>query len=723
MTNRSIVAKIIAGFLIVLLNSAALYYTYTRASTGQALELQRIITFTCCAQWLLYVVFVESLLVILIYHLIPRMTLHETHRAIQVLKQCAHRVFSEDKEMDQRYFLNAPDFLFLSNRLSRGNIHLFESDIVFNYRTFLPGMYGRLWEKRGVSNCSNGRTHPLSYLSHALSLTKAISYVLKCIGCLPELWQRFFIQLLFLVFGFCVLAVLHLCSLHPWVVLAVIGLVIVELRVIRCHLEGSEEYTPLDEQIMFDFNALLNYYPPRPPMKFTVSESKQKRKVVHMPSSTSPVSRERMPMHDDYPEEQQQQQPEMEGPEVHVPQSTMVVQERSGTEAVESPQTTPKRPTNHTHDWKYDELAISPSVRIYSALTGSAQKGSEQMYKGRDNWTRHEVAKIARSAEKMDRLYDKFTRKFRVISSTVHNLESTLSSVNSHVNGLGSSPSGKYSPVKHERTHSPGVSTRGGGYDTDDGEDEGGLEGLAGEGSESGVVEEEEEEGDDVAGEGGTGCLVAGGEHGSPKHRIQDGIVSDTECDVLQQEGSNDDRGSASIASPPKVHVLDTSRSEGNHFDLPYDHFNLMTDTPEQMMTCGDPVIKVAPKMLPLSVRASNAAKRQWRQQKKSLQIRRNLVLGNDGLEGVSIPDVDIYQAAEEVKPKRRRGRNKDTDKETSSPEKPDGALSPLTPDHQSVPVALLPPIITNTKTSKKKKEKKEKRKGQRVGKKVVPES
>ena len=655
--NVPIPFKVATTGVILVLNAAALYRIYSMATTYDN-ELKFIVVVVCVAEWLCYGIVVETLIAGLIAYGLPRMVSSEVRGAVATLKQCAQRMFSADKYYDDIHILNAPDFLYMSNKLARKNTHLFESSVIFSYRTFLPGKYAELWtrvmsppsEKRSFLSrlCTAGNYLSVSFLCRA---------ALMRLACWPESFQRVVLHILLCALPCMAVALYYVTVLFPWIVLGVVGFVLLEIRARRGPLDDCESGLPLDDSKMIDQRLLQECFPPPSPRVFTVEHNKSKRLDKMVEALTPPPQ--------DPPERGWDVNKDGSG-EGLVPCSGL------GTSAPPVP-STPIKPIVKKDTQVEDSTPVPP---VHTPI--------------RERQMDVDAARIALSAEKLNRLYSKTNRRFRAMTDMVSDLQSTLATVVSHMNELNVAADKHMCREDNEKELiDEGDEIAAGGGRSDDknieasqqqhgpcelvvplcDEKEGSATPDTQERIELPFADDKGDDHDSDRSHGSTSC-----------------------CDKQHVVNLPMDQGESGVDTPPRIHVLQGNKEVGVPGEIVEDSFNLLPARTVRM-TCGSPLIVPETNAFPVVATPSYETKTAWLEQKKSLKIRRNLILGKDGLDGVSISE-DVALA--ELRENRKQGRKS-----------PIGNSSPIT----------LSPIARQTTRSKRKKDR------HNTSKKVVPES
>eukprot|EP01041_Mallomonas_annulata_P003371 gene3371-6671_t len=139
--------KICAAVFIILINILFVVYTCIwGASKGSDFQIYWIII--SIAQLVIQIVIIESITSILLHYLLPLYfdsSLHETKSIIRSTLQDFCNGFHPSDA------LNAPDYLFVSNRVAKGFSDLFESKMVLSYRTVFPCRIGSKWNSNALA--------------------------------------------------------------------------------------------------------------------------------------------------------------------------------------------------------------------------------------------------------------------------------------------------------------------------------------------------------------------------------------------------------------------------------------------------------------------------------------------------------------------------------------------------------------------------------------------
>lgn len=97
-------------------------------------------------------------------------------------------------QQDDRLFLNAPDYLFVSTNLAKKFPDLMESIVVQSYFTHLPGEISKLWNTGSQQITYN--EHRNIYIYRIIMLITTIFTILQYLGTAPFLVHRLFIRVI-----------------------------------------------------------------------------------------------------------------------------------------------------------------------------------------------------------------------------------------------------------------------------------------------------------------------------------------------------------------------------------------------------------------------------------------------------------------------------------------------------------------------------------------------
>jgi hypothetical protein len=178
--------KRLAVLGLVLINAFFVYYAmltgYRRGASWQ-----RMYLVACLLQFAVEILLFETMECVWINCCIPVLVSSEVRRVgddiIEVVQQmCAGR------QTDPTYFLNAPDFLFVSTNIAKRFPELMESILVRMYHSHLPGEMARIWQVGAVA-----RTNRRERIRRA-TLLGGILGTLQYLGTAPFVLHRMFVR-------------------------------------------------------------------------------------------------------------------------------------------------------------------------------------------------------------------------------------------------------------------------------------------------------------------------------------------------------------------------------------------------------------------------------------------------------------------------------------------------------------------------------------------------
>jgi hypothetical protein len=178
--------KRLAVLGLVLINAFFVYYAmltgYRRGASWQ-----RMYLVACLLQFAVEILLFETMECVWINCCIPVLVSSEVRRVgddiIEVVQQmCAGH------QTDPTYFLNAPDFLFVSTNIAKRFPELMESILVRMYHSHLPGEMARIWQVGAVA-----RTNRHERIRRA-TLLGGILGTLQYLGTAPFVLHRMFVR-------------------------------------------------------------------------------------------------------------------------------------------------------------------------------------------------------------------------------------------------------------------------------------------------------------------------------------------------------------------------------------------------------------------------------------------------------------------------------------------------------------------------------------------------
>jgi hypothetical protein len=178
--------KRLAVLGLVLINAFFVYYAMLTGYRRGA-PWQRMYLVACLLQFAVEILLFETMECVWINCCIPVLVSSEVRRVgddiIEVVQQmCAGH------QTDPTYFLNAPDFLFVSTNIAKRFPELMESILVRMYHSHLPGEMARIWQVGAVA-----RTNRHERIRRA-TLLGGILGTLQYLGTAPFVLHRMFVR-------------------------------------------------------------------------------------------------------------------------------------------------------------------------------------------------------------------------------------------------------------------------------------------------------------------------------------------------------------------------------------------------------------------------------------------------------------------------------------------------------------------------------------------------
>ena len=229
-------SKATAWFMVIGLNIFFLYYTIS-LGIHRSKDFQLNFVTVCMIQLFLEIVLFETLEVVWVQYVIPRMVLSNIKDGIDCLRNLM--IASRDSNIHP---LNASEYLFVSTRLARHFPSLLESETIARFSTYLPGAIGDRW------------TRPTSWIPSNLSKQVGVQFfvpelvLMQYIGTLAIRAQKSIVRLflpvsILLLILFIAVPVLFVIPALVLLVLVLLSLYLMtqRRRPTVIHVEANEE--------------------------------------------------------------------------------------------------------------------------------------------------------------------------------------------------------------------------------------------------------------------------------------------------------------------------------------------------------------------------------------------------------------------------------------------------------------------------------------------------
>jgi hypothetical protein len=220
--------KAAAWLLVVGLNIFFLHYTIS-LGINRSRDFQLSFVTVCMIQLFLEVVYFETMEVIWVQYIIPRLVLPQIQQNIDALRAQVTGV----TEMVMASPLNVSEFLFVSTRLAKSFPNLFESELVLLFSAYLPGAIGARWYR------------PPSMIPSNLSSQVGVRFIvpdlviLQFIGTLTMRAQKAIVRLVLPVL---LLLLILLIAFPPW--FAIPAIILIQFFLLHVYLMLKKKKKP-----------------------------------------------------------------------------------------------------------------------------------------------------------------------------------------------------------------------------------------------------------------------------------------------------------------------------------------------------------------------------------------------------------------------------------------------------------------------------------------------
>jgi len=189
--------KMIALFLLLLINLVFIYYSIlTGYHKGYSWQIMYL--YACIGQFFIEIFLFETIECIWLNCFIPLLVSNDIQSISNdinelIYKLCLHEI------KGTKYFLNSPDYLFISTKVAKKFPTLLESIIVQSYHTHLPGYLSKQWQssthhQQQYYQTSTTTASTKVLMSRILSSLSFLFIILQYFGAAPFIIHRFFIR-------------------------------------------------------------------------------------------------------------------------------------------------------------------------------------------------------------------------------------------------------------------------------------------------------------------------------------------------------------------------------------------------------------------------------------------------------------------------------------------------------------------------------------------------
>jgi hypothetical protein len=148
-------AKLAAWIAVAALNLFFVYFTMLRGMQ-RGKQWQYGFATACVIQFLVEVLLYETTECMCVNFIIPSAASTEIHSVQYALKRTVDNLCSTSMR-DHRYFLDAPNYLFVSVAVAKKFPDLLESIIVRSYHHYLPGELAKKWQFKSTARATSNR--------------------------------------------------------------------------------------------------------------------------------------------------------------------------------------------------------------------------------------------------------------------------------------------------------------------------------------------------------------------------------------------------------------------------------------------------------------------------------------------------------------------------------------------------------------------------------------
>lgn len=162
---------------LIAINFFFVYYSILRGYL-KGTHWQQVYAIACAAQVVVEIVINETMECIWVNFFVPTLVTDEVRSVVvaisdTITKLCMTTTYNDEDAA--RYFLNAPDYLFLSTNVAKAYPNLLESMIVLSYNSHLPGEICKKWLVGSIARISrHQRLQNVTLLTGVLMLLQYI---------------------------------------------------------------------------------------------------------------------------------------------------------------------------------------------------------------------------------------------------------------------------------------------------------------------------------------------------------------------------------------------------------------------------------------------------------------------------------------------------------------------------------------------------------------------
>ena len=165
------------------------FFVYFAILTGfrRGVEWQRGYLAACLVQFIVEILLFETMECVWVNCVIPALVSDEVRAVGDSIKEVVYNLSQVEPE-NSRFFLNAPEFLFVSTNLAKKFPQLMESILVQSYYSHVPGELAKKWQVGAVA-----RIHRYYRLRNVTALTTILGS-LQLMGTAPFIVHRMFVR-------------------------------------------------------------------------------------------------------------------------------------------------------------------------------------------------------------------------------------------------------------------------------------------------------------------------------------------------------------------------------------------------------------------------------------------------------------------------------------------------------------------------------------------------
>jgi hypothetical protein len=183
----------VGWLLVLLINSFFVFFSILRTSQrSQQWQYQYVMA--CVSQFIFEVFLFESINVIWVHWVIPRLIQRDVTVVVNSLKSLVASSLANAVDWQQPF--DTTDHFFVSKAIARKYPHLLESAIVQSFHSYFPpGRMSNHWGSTRGAMLDRKRNRALSFFARVLSVTAAVIGVLQFVGTLNINVQTFLMSL------------------------------------------------------------------------------------------------------------------------------------------------------------------------------------------------------------------------------------------------------------------------------------------------------------------------------------------------------------------------------------------------------------------------------------------------------------------------------------------------------------------------------------------------